>query len=132
MLLALIAVASAPSWVPMRWNSADPKSLEILRGTPVNCILLERATWAPALVNAAAEAGVATVGVVHPGADAVTAASQATAAKMNGVALEGDFDPAVATRIRNLLTDSRLVTIELAPRSRIRFDSSDPVIGTYQ
>lgn len=132
MLLALMLVATAPNWVPMRWNSADPKSLELLRGTPINCLLLERGNWSPALLNAASQAGLATVGVVRPGSDAVNNASQAAAAKLNAVVLEGDFEPAAAARIRNLLSDSRVLGIELSPRSRIRLESNDPVIGTYQ
>ncbi len=122
-------LAGAPDWVPMRWTSADPKSLELVKGTAINCLLLERAQWSPLFVNAAAEIGVATLGVVRPGASSVDGAINA---KLNGVVLEGDFDPAVAQRIRGRLDDSRLAVVELPMRSRMRLDSSDPVIGTFQ
>ena len=41
MLLALIVLAAMPDWVPARWHSTDPKSLELLSGTPINCLLLD-------------------------------------------------------------------------------------------
>ena len=39
--LLVLAIAPPPDWVPARWPSGDPKSLELLRDTPVNCWLLE-------------------------------------------------------------------------------------------
>src|SRR6185369_4689246 len=129
MLLALMLIASAADWVPMRWISPDPKSLELVKGTPVNCLLLERSQWSPQFVKAASEIGVATLGVIRPEADSVDAAIEA---KMTGVVMEGDFDTAVAQRIRSRLADSRLAVVELPSRSRMRLDSGDPVIGTLQ
>src|SRR3979409_2262926 len=98
MLLALLLIASAADWVPMRWISADPKSLELVKGTPINCLLLERAQWSPQFAKAASEMGGATLGVVRPEADSPDAAIEA---KLNGIVLEGDFDSAVMQRIRN-------------------------------
>jgi hypothetical protein len=48
MLLALLLLASAPDWVPARWKSGDPKSLELIAQTPINCLLVERSNWAAA------------------------------------------------------------------------------------
>src|SRR3954468_12411714 len=129
MLLALMLIASAPDWVPMRWISADPKSLELVKGTPVNCLLLERGQWSPQFAKAAADIGVATLGVIRTESDSIDAALEA---KLNGVVMEGDFDTAVAQRIRNRLADSRLTLVELPSRSQMRLDSHDPVIGTIQ
>src|SRR5579863_3913044 len=42
---AALLIAMYPDWVPARWPSADPKSLELLANTPVNCLWLERAQW---------------------------------------------------------------------------------------
>ena len=48
---------------------------------------------------------------------------------MTGVVLEGDFDP----KVRTALGDSKIVTVELPSRSKIRLgDQAAPVIGTYQ
>lgn len=129
MLVAFLLMAVAPDWVPARWYSSDPKSLELVAQTPINCLLLERANWAEPLTKAAADRGIAILGVVQPGPDAVEQARQAAALHMTGVVLEGDFD----ARIRTALSDSKIVTIELPSRARMRLDDqSAPVIGTYQ
>ncbi len=38
----LLALASIGDWVPMRWPSVDPSTLSLLRGTPVNCLLVSK------------------------------------------------------------------------------------------
>src|SRR4030088_907543 len=114
MLLALLLIANVADWVPMRWISADPKSLELLKGTPINCLLLQRAQWSPQFAKAASQIGVSTLGVVRPEADSPDAAIEA---KLSGVVLEGDFDSAVTQRIRNRIADSRLALVELPTRS---------------
>ncbi len=129
MLLALMLMTSAVDWVPMRWTSADPKSLELVKGTAINCLLLERAQWSPQFVKAAADNGIMTLGVIHPDVDTVDAALNA---KLNGIVLEGDFDAAVAQRLRSRLADSRISVVEMPARSRMRLDAGSPVIGTWQ
>lgn len=130
MLLALLLLAGMPDWVPVRWNSPEPKSLEIISGTPINCLLLEEKNWA--LARAAAERRIATLAVVHPSPDALENARKAVDAGASGVVLEGDFDPAVAARIRAVLTDSHIPIVEMTARYRLPLDSNLPVIGTYQ
>jgi hypothetical protein len=73
-----------------------------------------------------------TLGVIHPSGGALDAARQAVQSKLNGVVLEGDFDQAAVQRLRKVLADSKVVTVELPPRAHLRFDTSDPVVGTYQ
>lgn len=129
MLLALLLLASPPDWVPARWHSNDPKSLELIAQTPINCLLVERSDWAATFNKRAADRGIATLGLVHPGTDAVEQARQAAGLGMTGVVLEGDFDPGV----RNALSDSKILTIELPPRAKMPLgDQSAPAIGTYQ
>lgn len=42
---ALLLLALSPAdWVPMRWISPDPASLDLLKGSPINCIVVEPAT----------------------------------------------------------------------------------------
>ncbi len=129
MFLALMLLAGAVDWVPVRWHTTDPKSLDLVKGTVINCLLLEHAQWSPQFAKAAAEIGVATLGVVRPDTSSVDGAIDA---KLDGVVLEGDFDTLVAQRIRARLADSRLAVVELPMRSRMRLDSSDSVIGTFQ
>jgi len=129
MLFALLLMAAAPDWVPARWNSSDPKSLDLLAQTPINCILLESTDWSESIAKAAAGRGIATLGVVHPGAGAVDLSRKAIALKMTGIALDGDFDP----KIREALADSKIPVIELPSRAKMRLDDrSAPVIGTNQ
>lgn len=115
MLLALLLVAGIADWAPARWRTADPKSLELIAETPINCLLLEREAWTPEFLSAAAARGIATLGVLRPG-DAVP-----DAAGLTGLALEGKFEAPVATK---------LPVIELALRSAIRLDA--PVAATFQ
>lgn len=127
MLLALV-LAGASAFVPMRWISADAKSLELLDGSPVNCLLIEKDAWKADFLKAAKQRKVATFGVVHPGAGALEQARAASAAGVDGVVLEGDFDAAV---IRSL-EDAKIETIELSSRARMRLDAKQPITGTWQ
>jgi hypothetical protein len=129
MLVAFLLMASAPDWVPARWHSSDPKSLELIAQTPINCLLIERPDWAAAFNQRAADRGISTLGVVRTGADAVEQARQAVSMGMAGVVLEGDFDP----KVRTALGDSKILTVELPSRSKMRLgDRTAAVMGTYQ
>src|ERR1700683_4199790 len=95
MLLALIALAGVANWIPARWHSHDPATLDLLtKYTPVNCILLEKSDWSAALSAAAKDRGIATLAVIHPGPDAVDEGRRAASMNLTGVVLEGDFPPA--------------------------------------
>src|SRR5229473_9681 len=129
MLLALLLMVAAPDWVPMRWSNQDTKSLELLKGTPINCLLLEKQDWSAKFVSTAKDNGIATLGVIHPGASALTDAQQLAALKMDGAVLEGDFETPAVSRY---LADSRIATVDLPSRSKMKFDGDAAVIGTYQ
>lgn len=121
-LLAFAAVglaAPAPAdWVPARWPWNDAASLELLKGTPVNCLLL-RAPSAE-LVAAASAQGLVTLAVVKPGEDL----QKALATKVTGLVLEGDFPRAEPV--------SGVPVIELAPRAKLKLGSGAAVVGTYE
>jgi hypothetical protein len=129
MLLALLLIAAAPDWVPARWQSSDPKSLELIAQTPINCLLLEKANWSADFAKAATSRGIVTLAVLHPGSNAIDEARKLTALGLSGVVLEGDFDP----KIHAALADSKILTIALPSRAKMRLDDdSAPVIGSYQ
>src|ERR1019366_7929023 len=93
----LCAAAPPPSaWVPVRWPWADTRSLELLAGTPVNCLLLK--SPAPQLVAAAEARGVVALAVVTPGGGS-GAVDGALAAKVDGIVLEGEFPEGAAAAI---------------------------------
>jgi hypothetical protein len=132
MLLALMLAVAAADWVPARWFSAEPQSLELLRETPVNCLLLEPDQWTPALTEAAARQGLVTLGVVRPGGDPVETARQALGRKLNGIVLEGDFSEAAIGRVREMLAASEAPVIEMLPRRALRPAKAALVLATYQ
>lgn len=132
MLVAFLLVAALSDWVPARWTSNDPKSLDLIAETPINCVLLERPLWSQDFARQAAKRGVATLGVVHPGGDAIEAARVAKSLQFSGVVLEGIFEEGSAERVRNVLADSNIPLIELTTRSRMRFNSGAPILGTFQ
>src|SRR5580658_92259 len=127
-LLASIAPPSA--WVPARWSSTDAKSLDLLTGTPINCLLLT--TYTPEFVTGAAARGIATLAVLKPGADPADPARKAARAGLQGIVLEGDFPTGTATRVRDTLADAHAIVVELTSRARMPLGGSDSIIGTYQ
>ncbi|MCS7316666.1 MAG: hypothetical protein NZ554_14435, partial [Bryobacteraceae bacterium] len=78
MLAALLFVA-ATGWVPARWTNPDPHSLELLDGTPINCLLMERVT--AEFVRAAEARGVAVLRVLDASANTEAAFQEIVVAK---------------------------------------------------
>ncbi|MDQ6701288.1 MAG: hypothetical protein M3Z36_13995 [Acidobacteriota bacterium] len=139
----LIAIAFAASafaapvdFVPIRWNWTEPKTLDLLSGTPVNCVLLnwktEDAVALGAFASAAAQRGITPLAVIRPGGDPLTSARAAIQAKLQGIVLEGDFPNGAAARVRDGLADSHAIIIELTARNEMKLGGNAPVIGTYQ
>ncbi len=121
MLLALLAVAALVDWVPVRWISSDPASLDLLRGTRFNCVLLEPAQWDPDFLAAARQRGIAAAGVLSPGGGAARQAARAAELKLDALVLEGA--PPVA---------SSLPVIELLSRRDLERAPAEGVTGTWQ
>src|SRR5260370_38780228 len=91
----MLAMAVPADWVPARWTLTDPATLDLLQGTPVNCLLVK---WDPSQSKAistfaerAGERRVATLAIIAPGGDPANSARQAMRAKLAGIVLEGDF-----------------------------------------
>ncbi len=128
MFLAIVLAVSPSAWVPARWASNDPHSLDLLRSTPINCLLVEHESWSKTFASSAAATGVAVLGVVRSPVTAVDQAREAVRLGMTGVVLEGDFPDTIP----RALDDSRIPYVQLAPRSKMHLDSSQPITGTYQ
>jgi hypothetical protein len=133
LLLALVAAAHDPgpaiaSWIPARWSSNDAASLDLIRGTAVNCLLLEPRDWDSRFIEAASQSGIATLGVIRPGEHALESVHRAASLKMTGVVLEGDFPPSVSTAIET----ANVPVIHLPSRSALTFDPRLPLLGTWQ
>lgn len=120
--LPLLCAAAPPpaEWVPARWPWTDTRSLELLAGTPVNCLLLK--TYTPEFIAAAQARGIAALALVVPGGDL----DAALAAKPDGIVLEGEFPEGTAARIKNL------PVIELGARSHMPLGASATIAATNQ
>src|ERR1022692_3696861 len=135
MLFALmLALAAPPDWVPARWNWTDPASLDLLQGTPINCLLLK---WNPEqgesiskFATQAAGKQIATLAVLGPNGDFTGAARQAIRARVTGIVLEGDFPDGAASRVRDAVADSKAVIIELTSRSHLKLGGTAPILAT--
>jgi hypothetical protein len=137
MILALLLTLAAPSdWVPARWHWLEAKTLELLSGSPVNCLLVDwnaqQKAQAQAFAAAAGERGIATLAVIRPGDNVVEAARGAISAKLTGIVLEGDFPAGAAERVKDGLADSKAPVIELPMRASMKLGSNAPIIGSTQ
>jgi hypothetical protein len=132
MLGAFLLVAALPNFVPVRWFSAEPKSLDLLRDSPVNCLLLEQVQWSPSFLEEAGKRSLAVYAVIHPSPEPMDQARKAVSLRFAGAVLEGSFDRALADHVAGYLKDSRLNVVRLGLRSDIRFHSGDSIIGTFQ
>jgi len=130
MLAAALMVASLASWVPARWTSNDPASLDLVSGTPVNCLLLEQKIWSGAFSAKATSMNIAVLGVVRPGGDTAQTVRTAKEQGLTGVVLEGEFDSNDANTARKAAAD--LAFIEMPARRNLRFDSVDSILATWQ
>ena len=137
MLFALmLALATPADWVPARWNWTDPATLDLLQGTPVNCLLLKwnagQAQEIAAFTDRAAERRIATLAIIEPKGDPADAARQAIRARLSGIVLEGDFPEGAAGRVRDALADSKAIVVELTSRNRMKLGGQAPILATSQ
>ncbi len=130
LILALRAMAAtAPAdWVPARWYWTGAESFELLRGGPVNCLLVK--SWDAAFAAAAAQRGLALLAVITTPGDAPAQARRAAADNFAGIVLEGDFPAETAASVRKAAPG--LPVIEMAARSHMRLDGKEPVAATWQ
>jgi hypothetical protein len=118
LLLAAVAMVAMPDWVPARWFSKDPATLKLVESTPVNCLLLEKADWSPEFTRAAAEKGLATLGIVTGSADA----AEAKKAGLTGLAIDGSLS---VGRVD-------MPVVELTNRGDMKFASDAQVLVTKE
>jgi len=135
LLLLTAPLAAAPAdWVPVRWPWTAPESLELLKDSPVNCLLIDWAGSEPArpLLAEARKRGVVTLAVVYPKSEPVQASRDAIEAGFQGIVLEGDFPDDGAAKVRKALDGRKATVIELTSRLHMRMGSAAEVLGTYQ
>ena len=158
------------SWIPARWPGGplelqrrakakttpsdaaireaiaswyDPATLNLLEGSPVNCLLL---TWSAGadreveqsqqqLVKAyAAEAhrrGIAVLGVVYPGADSSQFVASAADARLDGLVLDGVFPGEFTGQVSKALASANntAVVIPIATEAASIRTANQPVLA---
>lgn len=135
LLLSLSAAAATPpaDLIPIRWFSADPATLEVLKASPVNCLLVPEVNWSNTFVKAAHDQNLTVLGLLSTGTPALPRSRRAIDLGLDGVVLEGDFPLPEAASVRQALTGAGKLAVHLGLRGRIPLDNSaPPVIGTFQ
>lgn len=122
----LLALPAVEECMPARWRDPAPELLELLRGTPVNCLLAEEPAWRRELIGRAHEAGLLVLASVRSGD--LEAARRAVEAGADGIAAEGPRSAEMAAWAHE---HGRLL-IEIVPRTELRFDPGQKVIATYE
>ncbi len=109
-----------PAWVPMKWPAEwrDPALLDLLRPTPVNCLILD---WTDpkackSIIGPARAAGLALVGLIPATADTHAAVAAAETAGLTAIAGE---QPA----------PSRLPFIQWTEKSRLNWSAPAPAVA---
>ncbi|MCW5977064.1 MAG: hypothetical protein KIT09_03265 [Bryobacteraceae bacterium] len=128
----MLLLAGVTGWLPARWNSGDAETIRLVKETPVNCVLIEPANWSEAFARKAEEEGIAVLGVARPGGDLGALIGKAASSKLKGLVLEGDFAADQRQEARKRLAAGGMALIELPPRTGLKVDAGDPVIGTSQ
>ena len=111
----------------MRWPAGDPKTIQILSGSPVSCLLLERGQWSRHFVEAAEQMHIRTLGVVHRPADLQDAIPAAAGFGIAALVLEGEFESSEIEQVSKTLP-----VVLLASRRRLLATSKAEVIGTAE
>jgi len=167
---AVFAAGPPTSWVPARWDGGpveiahragdkalsdagvrdvisgwyDPATLDLLKDTPINCLLVTLSGGADSqtekrqfqlvkeYARQARERGIAVLGVVYPGADPDAVVSAVAEAQLDGVVPEGKYqgDLAFATGLEQRLRarNSAARVIPIAPARLLR-ETAWPVLA---
>ena len=121
MIPALVLAAAMADWVPVRWFTSDPASLDLLGATPFNCVLLDAPLWDGRFVSRAHERGIAVAGVIGGAEDAARRAAQAAEQGLDALVLEGARRGPVSPPV-----------IELRPRGDLATAPAEGITGTWQ
>lgn len=113
-----MASAGFADCVPARWDSAGVNTLELLRDTPVNCLLLEKSGWDAGFIQAARAAKLRLLAVVRSKEDAGRAGSL----PFDALVVETDL----------ALPDAKAPVLRLPARAKMDSAAQGGIIGTSQ
>jgi hypothetical protein len=123
-----LLIVGAAECVPARWPSSELKTLELLRGTPVNCIIVPRIQWSAGLREAAEKQGVRVFGSIRTPNDLAAAPGSG----LTAFVVEGAADEKSIEELRG-----RAEVVEIASRERLLSRGASrgagvPVFGTSE
>ena len=121
----LLALASIGDWVPMRWPSVDPSTLSLLRGTPVNCLLVNKISTE--FTESAKSMGIAVLLEYPREGISVDPPTKAKRAGMAGVVFQG---PVPASH--NELDSEDFHMLYLPSRYELAVLPETNIVGTWQ
>jgi hypothetical protein len=149
-VLGASALAAPEAWVPVRWTGGplelawrtrtktlpgdavvrealarwyEPTTLDLLEGTPANCLLVTWSAPAEAAVEAeqqqlvkvytegAHKRGLAVLGLVYAAGDPSRIAAHASTAALDGLVLEGEFAPEFSAALRKAAGSTLIIEI---------------------
>jgi len=124
-----------------RWY--EPATLDLLNGTPINCLLVTFSAGAEAAVEGpqqqlvkdyarrARERGIAVLGIVYPGADPAAVAAAAEGARLDGLVLDGKFSADFAGTLEAGLRakSSGALVIPIARDAAFRWTAKAPLLA---
>ncbi len=122
----LLLLPSVETCTPARWRDAAPESLDLLRDTPINCLLIEPSAGSADLFRAARDRDLLALAVIR-GGDAA-AAARALEAGAGGVAAEGPRSLALA----GLTAGRGKAFVEIVPRSELKIAPEAKVLATHE
>ncbi len=121
MLPLLLALVSIADWVPMRWPSVEPSSLELVSGTPVNCLLVT--VPSAKFGDAARSKGIVTLLISQDGANA----AEAKKVGMDGIVVQGQ----TSELLRGMESET-FVVLSLSSRYDMNIVAGQKFAGTWQ
>lgn len=115
---ALLLAVALTACVPARWDSADVKTLDLVKDTPINCLLIDEPRWSRDFITAAKAKGLSLLGVVASD----DAAKRASALGFDALVVEGTND----------VKAEGATVVRLPIRTRMDLAKPGPVAGTTQ
>jgi hypothetical protein len=129
-LFSVLLAITLSDWIPVRWFSAQVRSLGLLADSPVNCLVMEAPLIDRDFTGSAAARGISVLAVLHP-SDGVEKAIRAMENGAAGIVLDGDFAAPARLALREAAQSKSGEVIEL--RNRLGVELSDPrFVGTCQ
>ena len=125
MIFAFLLLAGMTDWVPVHWPSGEPKTLDLLTGTSFNCVLVDGEKLNQPFIDAAALRGIASTALIRPNANAAEQARRAEQLHVQAIVFEGDFTG-------DLRSGLATPVIELPSRQKVRLETPDAILGSWQ